>query len=348
MPPKHRAIRRPKRKFSGNQFTKPSKENAKRTKEAKEEAHGSNTLGQHTKKSVSSEKLLLKSDAMESKPGKVEELYEEEATLTGFRFVDMELLGMVFSAMRCADCGEFSIVLSENHSERKGCASSLRVFCESCGWKHEFWTSKKQTLSFEANRRLVYSMRSIGRGHSGAKKFCSLMNMPPPPTARAYQKNTRTIAKHVKVIAKDGMSSAAKEIRDAQHAREDDLVNCGVSCDGTWQKREYSSQNGCVIVMSIDTGKVLDAEPLTKVCKKCQLHSHLDKDSEEYNRWRAEHNNCTANYKGSAPAMESEGADRIFRRSVATHKLHYTDLYSDGDSKSYNRVCLLCRWNTNC
>ena len=90
--------------------------------------------------------------------------------------------------------------------------------------------------------------------------------------------------------------------------------------------------------MSIDTGKVLDVEPLTKVCKQCQLHSHLDKDSEEYRRWRAEHNNCKANYKGSAPAMESEGADRIFRRSVATHKLRYTELYSDGDSKSYNQV----------
>ena len=35
------------------------------------------------------------------------------------------------------------------------------------------------------------------------------------------------IAKHVKVITKDGMSSAEKEIRAAQHAREDDLVNCG-------------------------------------------------------------------------------------------------------------------------
>ena len=73
--------------------------------------------------------------------------------------------------------------------------------------------------------------------------------------------------------------------------------------------------------MSIDTGKGLDAEPLTKVCKQYQLHSHLDKDSEEYRRWRAEHNNCKANFKGSAPAMESEGADRILRRSVATHKL---------------------------
>ena len=172
MPPKHRTTRRPKREFSGNQFTKPSRENSKSAmKEANEEARGSNTLGQHSKKSASSKKLLAKFDAMESKPCKVEEPYEEEATITGFRFVDMELLGTAFSAMRCADCGEFSIVLLENHLERKGCASSLRVFCENCGWKHEFWTSKKQTLSFEVNRRLVYSMRSIGRGHSGAKKL---------------------------------------------------------------------------------------------------------------------------------------------------------------------------------
>ena len=121
----------------------------------------------------------------------------------------------------------------------------------------------------------MYSMRSIGKGHSGAKKFCMCMNMPPPPTARA-----RTIAKHVKVIAKNSMSNAAKDIREAQHAQEDDIVNRGISCDGTWKKRGYSSQNGCVIVMSIDSGKVLDAEPLSKVCKQCQLHSHLDKDSE--------------------------------------------------------------------
>ena len=336
MPPKFRSTKRPKRKFSGNQFTKPSKDS--QSDEPKEEAHGSNTLGKHTKKSVSSKKLLPNPEFPESKLFKDEEPCQEEATITGFRFVDMELLSTVFSSMRCTNCAHFTLVLSENHLERKGCASSLRVFCKNCGWKHVFWTSKKQTLSFEVNRRLVYSMRSIGKGHSGAKKFCTFMNMPPPPTARAYQKNAKTIAKHVKVIAKNSMSNAAKDIREAQHAQGDDIVNCGISCDGTWQKRGYSSQNGCVIVMSIDSGKVLDAEPLSKVCKQCQLHSHLDKDSEEYRRWRAEHNNCKANYKGSAPAMEAEGADRIFRRSVATHKLRYTDLYSDGDSKSYNQI----------
>ena len=99
------------------------------------------------------------------------------------------------------------------------------------------------------------------------------------------------------------MSSAAKEIWDTQQANEDDVVNCSVSCDGNWQKRGYSSQNGCVIIMSIDTSKVLDVEPLTKVCKQCQLHSHLDRDSEEYRRWRTDHNNSKTNYKGSAAAM---------------------------------------------
>ena len=133
------------------------------------------------------------------------------------------------------------------------------------------------------------------------------------------------------------MSNAATEIRNAEQARENDEVNCAVSCDGTWEKRGYSSQNGCVIVTSVDSGKVIDAEPLTQFCKQCQLHSHLDKDSEECCRWRADHNNCKANYKGSAPAMESEGAERIYR-SFAEHKLRYTELYGDGDSKGHKQV----------
>ena len=108
-------------RFSGNQFTEPSRESAKSgTKEAIEEARGSNTLGQHRKKSASSKKILPKSEATESKPSKDEELHEEEVRIVGFRFVDMKLLSTAFSAMRCADCGEFSMLLFENHLQRKG------------------------------------------------------------------------------------------------------------------------------------------------------------------------------------------------------------------------------------
>ena len=52
---------------------------------------------------------------------------------------------------------------------------------------------------------------------------------------------------------------------------------------------------------------MLDVEALGQACKQCELHGHLDKNSEEYRRWRADHNTCKANFKDSAPAMETEG-----------------------------------------
>ncbi|EDO31028.1 predicted protein [Nematostella vectensis] len=144
---------------------------------------------------------------------------------------------------------------------------------------------EKQAKSYEVNRRLVYSMRSLGKGHSGAKRFCTLMNMPPPLTARAYSKNSKTI------------------------------------------------------IISMDNGKVLDTEALSQSCKQCQQHPNLDKESMAYKTWWAEHSfKCNANYHGSAPGMESVGASRLFSRSIDKHKLRYSELYADGDSKSHTEV----------
>ena len=36
--------------------------------------------------------------------------------------------------------------------------------------------------------------------------------------------------------------------------------------------------------------------------------------------------------------MEPEGTERIFRHSTETHKLRYSELYGDGDSKSHKQV----------
>ena len=60
--------------------------------------------------------------------------------------------------------------------------------------------------------------------------------------------------------------------------------------------------------------------------------------SAEYQKWKAEHSNCKADFKGSAPAIEPEGADRIFKRSVKKHGLHCTTAFGDGDSKSFQCV----------
>ena len=73
--------------------------------------------------------------------------------------------------------------------------------------------------------------------------------------------------------------------------------------------------NGCVTVISMETGKCLDVEVLSKVCQGCQRHETKE-DSQEKRLWQADHQGkCNANYKGSAPAMEVEGVKRIFERS---------------------------------
>ena len=333
--PKSRTVRRSKRRFSGNQHSNSKrKEQEKIEEDATVKGRGRPSTTE-SKLSISSKKI---SDLDKPKPSELKEDVLDDLNITGFRLLDMELVSQAFSSLRCAECGNFQVTLMENHFERKGCASSLRLLCENCGWKLEFNTSKKQTKSFEVNRRLVYAMRLLGKGHSGAKRFCTLMNMPPPPTARAYAKSSRTIGKNIKKIAENSMSKAANEIRESQSVADNEIANCAVSCDGTWQRRGYSSQNGCVIAISMESGKVVDAEALSQVCKKCQLHSHLDKNSREYELWRAEHNNCKANYKGSAPAMEPEGTQRMFQRSIGKNKLRYTELFGDGDSKSFNQV----------
>ena len=191
----------------------------------------------------------------------------------------MEVLSSVFAQLRCGDCGNFNLLLMEDNMKRKGCASTLRLLCEHCGWKHSFCTSKKQGKSYEVNRRLVYGMRTIGKGYAGARKFCAIMNMPPPPTEKAFIFNSRVIGRHVKEIAKESMKKAGQDIYAVKNqctASEAGPFNCGVSCDGTWQKRGYSSRNGCVTVISMDTGRVLDVEALSQGCKQCERQSIFD------------------------------------------------------------------------
>ena len=339
--PKQRTERRKRKSFYGNQFVKPDKQTKSDVdgKDGDEFEEPCALTSSDRVSSASSRKLLPECTTTEKQPKEpTEDVPANSVGITGYRLVDVELLGRVFSSLRCADCGCFTLTLMENTISRKGCASELRVFCQNCGWRNEFYTSKKQSKSFEVNRRLVYSMRSLGKGHSGAKKFCTMMNMPPPSTAKPFSKSSKTITKHIKMIAKKSMADAAADIRKSANAQETDVISCPVSCDGTWQRRGFSSLNGCVMIMSIDTGKVLDTEALSRCCKQCQQHSHLDKESEEYRLWKADHTNCKANFKGSAPAMEPEGAERMFRRSVETHKLRYSELYGDGETKTHQQI----------
>ena len=43
-------------------------------------------------------------------------------------------------------------------------------------------------------------MRTLEKGSAGAEKFCTVLNMPTPPTEKAFLSNSRVIGRHIKVM----------------------------------------------------------------------------------------------------------------------------------------------------
>jgi len=219
----------------------------------------------------------------------------------------------------------------------------LKVYCDRCTFAHEFYTSPAVTTSndsrrrgmptMEVNARAVYGFRSIGIGYALLTKLCGFLNMPPPMTKAGYDKMANRIKGASKSIAEKSMSEAAESLRKGKKT-----ADVGVSMDGTWQRKGFSSTLGVITAISIDSGKVLDIAILSKSCKGCTRMAKIAKtDPKHHELWKLSHN-CNLNYTGSSPAMETAGALKIFGRSVEKHGLYYTEFYGDGDSKAFPAV----------
>ena len=150
------------------------------------------------------------------------------------------------------------------------------------------------------NRRFVYAMRSIGRGEASAKRVCSLMNMPPAPKYSAYSATNAALSKAAKTVALETMANAGKELH---HDHDDEVVQCGVSSDGTWQRRGYASLNGCVTTISMETWKWLDFEIMSKVhvCHTCQK-INKEEDEEKKASCEADHRDLQSKLHRLSPS----------------------------------------------
>ncbi|GFV86709.1 uncharacterized protein TNCV_3964391 [Trichonephila clavipes] len=131
------------------------------------------------------------------------------------------------------------------------------------------------------------------------------------------------------------MQKAASELL-VLHPTKNKIVECGISVKGTWQRRGYSSMNGCVAALSVDTGKVVDIEIMSSYCPTCRKISKMPR-SIESETFAADHV-CHSNFQGSALKMEAVGATRIFQRSIVKRGLKYAHYYCDGDSKGFISV----------
>ena len=169
-----------------------------------------------------------------------------------------------------------------------------------------------------------------GVGHTGLEKFCGFMNMPPPMSRKLFDKLSNNICAASEMMDMNSMIDAAV------HLKEIEATDIGVSVGGTWQKRWFSSLNG--VATSVSTGKILDFEVLSRRCKSRTMHTYLKETNvEECEKWKLKHN-CSLNYQGSSPNMESSGAVSIFSPSSKERGLRYLNYYGDGDSKSFQNV----------
>lgn len=293
-----------------------------------------------TNNSVSNDEIEISSTSVSSL--KVQQLEastpKKGDTISGYRLIDTSILFDVMSMLRCPDCECLALSLGETLSKKQGLASFLYVKCKNCSYINEFYTSPTCGRGYDINNRTVYTMRVMGHGHSGIEKFTSLMNMPKPMTQNNYDKLVNKIAGVTKNVAEETMSDAANDIREQVGVADDSPADIGVSCDGTWQKRGFSSLNGVFAAISIDTGKVIDVEPMSRSCKACCIKKELSKtDPDGYAQWRNSHI-CNYNYQGSAGGMETEGAKRVFARSLEKRNLRYVKFLGDGDCKSFLNV----------
>ncbi|GFV73742.1 uncharacterized protein TNCV_3548911 [Trichonephila clavipes] len=95
------------------------------------------------------------------------------------------------------------------------------------------------------------------------------MNLPPPPAK--FERHNFLFLNVLKTISEDSMNAAVHEAVIAN----DNNSNIAVAVDGTWHKRGYSSLNGVVCATSVENGKVIDFEALTKYCSSCKGKNHV-------------------------------------------------------------------------
>ena len=105
------------------------------------------------------------------------------------------------------------------------------------------------------------------------KASTALMNLPKPMTANNYDKIVNRLNNVAKEVANETMKDASEDLLSkSKNPNDDTVIDSAVSCDGSRQKRGYFSLNGVLMVISMDNGKILDVEPMTRTCKSCLLH----------------------------------------------------------------------------
>ena len=265
-------------------------------------------------------------------------------------FVQLSWLQDLIGKLACPNCESVGLTFQLVLESFQGFSSKGKVRCPACendidvGYTcNRVDGSKSSRAPFDINMRATMAFRGIGCGYTAMNEWCGTMNLPNCLSQNSYTSNhskLQNAGKETFSIIVDETRQAIKEAYKEIGVipDEDGILNIGVSYDGSWQRRGHSSHNGMAAVIDLMTGLPIDYEVLSNFCLKCKIADEKD-DSEELDEWRAKHKqNCLKNFNGSANAMELECALRLWGRSVEDHKMRYTAMLCDGDSKSFDAI----------
>ncbi len=221
-----------------------------------------------------------------------------------------------------------------------GFASGLTIRCtkKACKFSEMLYSSKKAGQACEINRRAVLASRNIGVGHQGLVKLAAVLDLLPPMNKSAYKKTVDTLKDAAEIVAEQSKSVAANETKEFYEAGEDGITDIAVSGDGTVRKRKLKSSCGVVSVISLITGKVLDAEIMSKEYRECIVNTRKEGSPEFVEWWESHQHACHAHFHGSSGAMDPTVCFNIFNRSIEKHSVRYKEFLGDGDSKTHNEL----------
>jgi hypothetical protein len=272
----------------------------------------------------------------------------------GNRLVDVSNLLDFIQASPCSEC------LAQEGFEvaevKMGVASTFTFRCKACRFHRELKSSKEHTYAgdkyAENNTRVAAATLAIGKNYTTICKFLAYLNLPPLMAYRFWQKNMAMLDEVYQQAAEDSMLQAADEERQLAMVPaavategempvvEDVVQDITCSCDGTWQKRGFSSNNGVCTVLTATGKKVLDVEVMSRYCNSCAAQRKR-LNAADFAIWHQNHverNQCDCNHTGSAGAMEPAGMLRIFQRSIPKRRLRYVKYLGDGDSKTFKTL----------
>ncbi|GFX33368.1 uncharacterized protein TNCV_812301 [Trichonephila clavipes] len=170
---------------------------------------------------------------------KIPAVFDEETAeyqrkpLTGNRIIDMEVLLNLFLLLCCPRCFEEGILLSEDSTY--GFCSNFVIRCKHWDFYSGFSSSKKTLNCSEVNTRFVYGVRQIGKGFSAGFKLCGTLNLP-RLSKTAYTNHENKLMSLISEVSELSMQKAASELL-VLHPTKNKIVECGISIDGTWQRR---------------------------------------------------------------------------------------------------------------